>query len=275
MKQPEQLAFDYGSLDKSTREFVKERAAQIHQAARATAAGIVRIGQWLTEVKERLREYNKGRSREDQERLGFLTWIKAEFQWKKSSAENFMLVYQNVKLPNFGNLEIDVSALYLIAAPKTPEPVRAEVIHRLDMGEKVTHSEVKSVVAEYNRTGDAPKAVAKLFDAVRVAKQAEIEQKRMLPSPAEARKVAIETGAHTLDRNGVYQPPMTVEDQAQWRADWKRVGMLADFIRWAASTSDSPETLADLVKDRRWKGDFKAADRRAAVELLKLFDERL
>jgi hypothetical protein len=40
-----------------------------------------------------------------------------------------------VKLPNFGTLEIDnlsnleigVSALYLIAAPSTPESVRAEV----------------------------------------------------------------------------------------------------------------------------------------------------
>jgi len=263
MKQPEQLAFDYGSLDKSTREFVQERAAQIHQAARATAAGIVKIGGWLTEVKERL-----GHGK-------FLDWIKREFAWKQDTARSFMHVFEMLKNRNFRDLEIDVSALYLIAAPRTPEPVRTEVIHRLEMGEQIKHSTVKVVVSEYNKTGDAPKAVAKLFDAVREAQQKEIVQRRELPSPAEARKTAIATGMHTLDRNGVYQPPMTVEAQADYRADWKRVGPIADFIRWASSSPDRAQALVELVKARHWARDFKPDERRRAVRLLKEFDEGL
>jgi hypothetical protein len=46
------------------------------------------------------------------------------------SAERFMHVAARFKLDKLSNLEIDVSALYLIAEPKTPEPVRAAIISR-------------------------------------------------------------------------------------------------------------------------------------------------
>ena len=76
----------------------------------------------------------------------FLAWIETEFGWGRSTAENFMNVFQRVKLPNFGNLEIDVSALYLIAAPKTPEPVRAEVMRRAASGEAGSNTIPSAVI---------------------------------------------------------------------------------------------------------------------------------
>jgi hypothetical protein len=87
-----------------------------------TAAGIVQIGQYLTEVKARMPHGE------------FLDWIAKEFAWKRAMAANFMNVFEHVKLPNFGNLRIDISALYLIAAPSMPEPVRAQVITRAENG---------------------------------------------------------------------------------------------------------------------------------------------
>jgi hypothetical protein len=41
-----------------------------------------------------------------------------------------MQVYEACKSGTVHDLDIDVSALYLIAAPKTPEPVRKEIIER-------------------------------------------------------------------------------------------------------------------------------------------------
>jgi hypothetical protein len=87
-----------------------------------TATGIVQIGQYLTEVKGRLKHGQ------------FLEWIEREFAWKQAAAYRFMQVYKNVKITNLINLEIGVSALYLIASPSFPEPVRAEFP---DMGEVV------------------------------------------------------------------------------------------------------------------------------------------
>jgi Protein of unknown function (DUF3102) len=66
----------------------------IHNLARMTAAGIVQIGQYLTEVKERL-----GHGR-------FLGWIEKEFAWSQPTAWRFMNVFEQFKLSNLNNLQI-------------------------------------------------------------------------------------------------------------------------------------------------------------------------
>jgi len=137
-----QTRFNYDTFDQETRRRLRERAEQIRGLARMTASGIVEIGQVLAEVKEQLPH---GR---------FLRWIEAEFGWKKSTAENYMLVYRNIKLPNVGNLNVDVSALYLIAAPSTPAPVREEAIRRAEHGEHVSRREVRVLLQRVKGTGE-------------------------------------------------------------------------------------------------------------------------
>jgi hypothetical protein len=55
----------------------------------------------------------------------FLRWIEREFAWSEWTARRFMLVHEHVKSSKLHDLEIDVSALYLIAAPaKAPATSR-------------------------------------------------------------------------------------------------------------------------------------------------------
>jgi hypothetical protein len=144
MKVAQQLRFDYAGLDPDTRSFIIERAERIHNLARMTAAGIVQIGQYLTEVKERLKHGQ------------FLDWIEREFSWNRQSAWAFMKVHECFKSSNFEHLEIDVSALYLIAAPSMPEPVRTQVITRAENGERITHSGARALVQHFAETGEVP-----------------------------------------------------------------------------------------------------------------------
>jgi len=60
----------------------------------------------------------------------WLPWLKLSFGWSRESARRYMEVHAQFKLSNFDNLRIDASALYLIAAPATPEPVVVEIIKR-------------------------------------------------------------------------------------------------------------------------------------------------
>ena len=262
-----QLAFDYGALDPETRRYVRERAEHIHQLARRTAAGIVEIGRDLTEVKAKLKHGQ------------FLEWIDKEFAWKERSARNFMSVYENVtphlKSATVADLQVEFRALYLIAAPSTPEPVRAEAIRRAETGERVTHATVQAVVAAYEETGDAPTAIGKLFDVVKTAQRQEAEERKALPSPTEARRIAVETGAHTLDRNGTYQPPMTVNQQEAWRADWRRISPIADFLRWVAETGSALDAgeLVTMIEARGWRKDFTRSPQ--AAEWLTTFTTEL
>src|SRR5262245_16566622 len=133
-----QSSFSYADLPNGDdRAYVKQRAEMIRETAKRTAQGIVLIGQWLTEAKTKLGHGN------------FLPWLKTEFGWSRQTAVSFMQVFECVKCQNFGHLEaIDVSALYLIAAPKTPEPVRAEVIRRAQNGEPMTRAKAIEILAD-------------------------------------------------------------------------------------------------------------------------------
>ncbi len=168
-----QTRFDYEVLAPETRSFVRERTERIRTLARLTVQAVFEIGKCLTEVKT---ELGHGR---------FADWIETEFEWTIRHAQTFMQVHERFKNENFSHLEIDVSALYLIAAPKTPEPVRNGVMSKAEAGQKITRQDVLRA----------------------------IEQHKQLPAPEEARRIAIETGKDVLDSEGWYQPPVTVERQ--------------------------------------------------------------
>jgi hypothetical protein len=171
-----QTSFDYRSLAVDDRGFVKERAVRIHDMARKTAEAIRLIGQWLSEVKERLPHG------------AWLPWLETEFGWSLQTAHNFMNVYRFCKSQTVRDLPIDVKALYKIAAPSTPEPVREEVVRRAKSGEHITHAKAVEAIASY-------------------------EKKNEVPTPAAARQIALATGIPTLASNNAYVLPMSQEEE--------------------------------------------------------------
>jgi hypothetical protein len=68
-----------------------------------------------------------------------------------------MRVYEfsKSKSANFADLNLPISALYLLGAPSTPEPVRDEILERAKMG-RVKHEEVKEAITAAKATGAAP-----------------------------------------------------------------------------------------------------------------------
>jgi len=204
-----QLNFDYLRLDAQDRSFIKERAARIHELAKRTAESIVLIGQWLSEVKERL-----GHGQ-------WLPWLEHEFGWSEQTARNFINVYRAFKSTNFGDLAIDVSALYLIAAPKTPDPVRREIIGRAQAGEYMTHAEAIKALEHYERTSD-------------------------VPTPSVARQIAIATNKPTLSTDGHYVLPMSAIDEKALGEEQGRVRTLYDAMGTIANTALTPAEMVDL-----------------------------
>ena len=169
--------FDYSELDRDTREFLQERAERIHNLARMTAQAIVQIGQYLTEVKDRVGHGH------------FVRWIEHEFAWSRMTANKLMQVYEFLKCKEYlqteklGTLDVDVSALYLIAAPKTAEPVRNEVIRRAEAGEPVTHEAARAVVQQFRKTGELPDVNISLPELIR-EERARRNNGHIAPAPA-------------------------------------------------------------------------------------------
>jgi len=135
--------FDYADLpNDEERQFIQRQATLIRDLGRRTAESVMAIGKALTEVKERLLHGT------------WLPWLTAEFGWSDRTARHFMEVYEKFKLENFSDLQIDPSALYLLAAHKTPAPVRQELMQRAKSGERITRKAVAETATKHQlKTG--------------------------------------------------------------------------------------------------------------------------
>ena len=239
-----QLRFDYDALDAETRAFVSERVERIHNLARMTAAGIVQIGQYLTEVKARLAHGQ------------FLEWIEREFAWSQFSADRFMNVYDRVKCSNLQHLEIDASALYLIAAPSTPEPVREEVIRRAENGEPVNHAGARALVQRFAETGEIPDIQVSLPQMIAECRR------QISPPPPVAHRTAEERREEELLRR-------------EMEANSARVAAMMGVIRSIETVAHASFSAAEIACDillgsirPMWIG--AAQSEKAAVRLERL-----
>jgi hypothetical protein len=63
------------------------------------------------------------------------------------TARHYMGISELAKTANFADLEpLDISSLYLLAAPSTPECARDEVAERVRGGERPAYNEIRHIV---------------------------------------------------------------------------------------------------------------------------------
>lgn len=132
--------FDYGSLDTETRIVVQQRTTEIRERMDHIRRSTAEIGQRLRDVKTRLGHGEFG------------VWLATEFQWSQATAENLMsvatLVEQNRKFYEFED-QFARSALYLLAAPSTPESARQDAVERAAAGERISHHVACGIVTTH------------------------------------------------------------------------------------------------------------------------------
>lgn len=132
--------FDYEVLEYKNRIAVQQRTGEIKERLQRVAQDIWEIGQKLTEVRSWLKHGQ------------FEVWLKTEFGWSHRTAYNFISVYEAFPEPaNFAEIEIATSALYLLAAPSTPQELRSKFLQKAKAGEKVTHKQVLAAIRETKR----------------------------------------------------------------------------------------------------------------------------
>lgn len=133
--------FDYNSLENETRVIVEQRTHEIKILVRNSAQHIIDIGQKLADVRKLLSHNKQG---------GFEKWLKAEFGWSWRTAYNYIKVWESFgNLANFARLDIAPSALYLLAAPSTPEAARTRALALAEEGVQITHKLAAYLIAEY------------------------------------------------------------------------------------------------------------------------------
>ena len=111
-----------------------ELADEIRALSKQTCESVIAIGNKLIEAKKIVGHGN------------FLPWIKTEFGWSEDTAQRFMRLADD-KNRNLRNLDVPLSALYLLAAPNTPDEAIDAVSERVESGEKLSLEDVKEEIA--------------------------------------------------------------------------------------------------------------------------------
>jgi hypothetical protein len=139
---------DYSDLDEETREFLTRKTHEIHGLMRRTAEEIIMIGENLLMVQQRLPE------------MKFSAWLRAEFDFSRQSAYNFMRVANKLGGSGKTVLQLPAKVLYELASSSWT------IIEQVETGH-----------------------LSPTLDAIRVAKEAE---RQALESERQAR-VDVET----------------------------------------------------------------------------------
>jgi hypothetical protein len=132
--------FDYTALDTETRISLKQRAGRINERTRRIAQDIWENGREFHEAQQELAQYGYGR---------FIAWAETETGYSKRTVYNMIGVYQHIDCANFAQSKIAISALYLLAAPSTPESARLEALERAEQGEVITPRIAQGVISEH------------------------------------------------------------------------------------------------------------------------------
>jgi hypothetical protein len=139
-------SFDYSALDNDTAQFVQEQTGAIRAIMRRTTQDILEIGQKLINVKARLGHGN------------FLLWLEAEFALAERTAQRLMNVTETFhnKNVNLSDLNFASTALYILAAPSTPDEARDEAVERASKGETITRGIAQELKQKYSPSKTQP-----------------------------------------------------------------------------------------------------------------------
>lgn len=140
--------FNYAALPAEKAASARAAAERIRGRMQLAAESIIEVGRELSEQQTSMGRGN------------FLNWIEAEFQMSQRSAYNFMGVHKEFGGKVATVASLPPTALYALAAPSTPEPVRTEVLERAANGEKVTAKEIESLKKKLEKAEAAAKAAA-------------------------------------------------------------------------------------------------------------------
>ena len=137
------MLFNYLTLTPEVAEFVQRRTLEIRAFHKRTAESIIQIGLRLEEVKEAV-----GHGQ-------FLNWLEIEFGWSDQTARNYIHVAEKFK--NFLNLDhYATSALYLLAAPSTPDAVLDKAREMAINGQYISHARAQELLAQYREPKPEP-----------------------------------------------------------------------------------------------------------------------
>lgn len=281
--------FDYATLDTSTSQFVQQQTGEIRVLMKRTVESIFEIGQRLLTVKKRL-----GHGR-------FGSWLETEFDWDDRTARRFMSVAENLKgkLDTVTETNFAPSALYILAAPSTPEAARDEAFARARAGESITKKAARDIRQKYaspqfkSEASQPEKEVGKQLSpitALAPASQPRIKQEIIAirppaqteaPSPVSQSIVAAASRSLAIPKSAPLAPVNDVPG-VWWQLGAKHLLYCGDpnSLQFLARIPDNLSLLLAFPPTQQWQSLIPANTRFIRTDLpqgkdMRLFEDTL
>ena len=131
----EPAAFDYSILPDDVADEARAVAQRVSGRNQRQNDLAFDTGKDLLSIKDRLGHGNWGK------------WLKAEFNWTERTAQNFMSVAQKFEGKYETVSHLPATTVYALAGPSTPEPLRNQIIERLEQGD-ISAGEIKTILSD-------------------------------------------------------------------------------------------------------------------------------
>jgi hypothetical protein len=133
---PLRRAFDYAALPAAVATQAQAAAQRIRAHHQDQITAIIEIGHDLLVIKQQVKHGQFG------------AWLDAEFSMAERTAQNYMRAATAFGTKTALISDLPPTAIYTLAAPSTPAPVKDAVVARLEAGERLEAAEVQALVRE-------------------------------------------------------------------------------------------------------------------------------
>lgn len=157
----------YEQMDNEARKIARAAVQHIAGLQGRLVADIIEIGKALIGVKDAVGHGN------------FTPWLRVEFNWTERTAQNFMSAAERFGSNPKCVSHLPLNTVYKLAAPSTPEPLRQNIVERLERGERIDPGEI---------SGEIRSALREAKEEV--AKQKKTPEQRRREQVADARRKA-------------------------------------------------------------------------------------
>jgi hypothetical protein len=187
-----------------------EYATEIRHLGKRVKEDVIEIGRYLDQAKK-----HAGHGR-------WLTWIEVEFGWSDQTARRFIHIYELSRDSKFNNLlnsDLPLSALYQLAAPKTPEAARAEITEHIEAGGEVSVGAVTEIIKKVKGKTKTRKSVE---TSTGNGEQSIEERKALMAALADAPESSDSAAPTPINVKPRSKKTVTVPEAETLSAHWRR-----------------------------------------------------
>jgi DNA repair exonuclease SbcCD ATPase subunit len=253
--------FNYNQVSLDEALEIRACAERVRSRLKRTTEDIIEIGRELSDVKSKLPHGS------------FLPWVESEFGMAERTARNFISVHSVYGGKSAIVADLNLNALYELAAPSTPEPVRELIEQKLDDGEKVTLADIRAEKYKVKTAQREAESAKKQVETLKIEAQSSKDEATRLKQDREAHIAKAKSDAETQAQQEIDQLSNKLRNvEEEHRAKVSELAQI-EVNKLKAASKDELDKLKRQIAEKKSEQEHIGATLTRQHSLLKEMKE--